>query len=256
MSFTSLFQRACTLATVAVICLSGSSAAQAQSSFFNFNTKGSYFLTSVTQWSPSSAGHYAIGAQQPTVMGKSGYRTFKEPEVTVRGLTVSAVYVVKGIILGYEIFGGAGRAASDNTSGARMATSTVAGNVLANLGVMAFHSGGFSVMPVLGGGIGLYGVRFKVDGRAENLGAKDEEHDDIYVFNLAPIADAGLQMLFTVGHKNAVDANRFTMGLKGGYRQQFATGLYRANYDKLDAPNPTAVAGPYLMLNLGFGLAQ
>ena len=138
-----------------------------------------------------------------------------------------------------------------------MATSTVASSVTGNLGVMAFHHRGFSVFPLIGGGIGMYGVRYRMDGRAENLGARNEEHDDTYIYNLAPVGDAGLQIMFTTGHKGAVDANRFTLGLKGGYRQQFANGIFRGNANKLTGtPAPSAVAGPYVQLNLGVGLVR
>ena len=86
MSITSLL-RVGTLATVAMGSLLASSSTQAQSPFFSFTPKGSYFLTSVTQWSPNMPNHYAVGVAQPVVMGKTGYRQYSAPEATVRGLT-------------------------------------------------------------------------------------------------------------------------------------------------------------------------
>ena len=226
-------------------------------SFLGFNTRGKIFLTSASVWQGSQGNRHDVAASIPQVSGTNQLRTFARPSNIIRGISISGLYIRKGIVLGYDVHAGASNIAKVTQGSTTFSSRYVASDITAQLGFILLQAGGLTISPTMGAGYALNGERMSTDASKEAAkGNSTYTSDDIFVYNISPVGDAGLSMLYTIRHKGAVET-KFTFGLRAGYKKQWASNVYRANYDKVgDGFEATGTEGPYARLCLGIGLCK
>ncbi len=233
------------------------SLSQAQTRFLNFHSRGSYFTTTPTVWFASSPGRHEIAANSSLTKGTSTYKKYPQPSYNVYNAAVSGTYIRHGILLGYEIFAGAGSRAVDRSSGATLSSRTVNAGAEFQLGLQLLQVGGLSILPYGGIGYGVFGERLQLEGTAEKAGQTEYEFDDVYVNNNSIIIDAGMKAMFRVGHRRGQNKSRFTFGGQAGFRSMQPSNRWMVNYEVL--PEKAAAIGTtgfFTGLILGVGLSD
>jgi hypothetical protein len=215
------------------------------------------FLTSASVWQGSQGNRHEVASNIPVVSGTNQIRTFAKPSNLIRGLSISGLYIRKGIVVGYDIHAGASSASKITQGSTTFSSRYIASDVTAQLGFILLQAGGLTISPTLGGGYAMNGERMTTDASKESATGKSTyTSDDIFVYNISHVGDAGLSMLYTIQHRGAVET-KFTLGLRAGYKKQWASNIYRANYDKVgDGYEATGTQGPYARLCLGIGLCK
>ncbi len=160
---------------------------------------------------------------------------------------------------------------SDNSFSARNTSATssrnIAMDVLFNVGFVAVRKRGLVIYPMMGIGYGASGLWLKSQSTqriypsvTDVVTATDRNLQNLFVWTKSPVLDLGIGAQYMLGASTEDQAKGFSLGIRLGYKMQFATNRILINANKnaadsydgdVDLPK-VGYAGPYVRLLIGF----
>jgi hypothetical protein len=140
-------------------------------------------------------------------------------------------------------------------------------DVLFNVGFVAVRKRGLVIYPMMGIGYGASGLWLKSQSTqriyprvTDVVTATDRNLQNIFVWTKSPVLDLGIGAQYMLGASTEDQAKGFSLGIRLGYKMQFATNriLINANKNAADSYDgdvnlpKVGYAGPYVRLLIGF----
>ena len=241
-----------------------------------------YFKSNVPLINCSSAYKSYADAVAGTLTESSA--TFKQPNSGLLSMGFQGFGLVNSFILGGEMNFGLGALQSGvqvdsifnlNTLtlaySARNESATssrnIAMDVLFNVGFVAVRKRGLVIYPMMGIGYGASGLWLKSQSTqriypsvTDVVTATDRNLQNLFVWTKSPVLDLGIGAQYMLGASTEDQAKGFSLGIRLGYKMQFATNRILINANKnaadsydgdVDLPK-VGYAGPYVRLLIGF----
>lgn len=239
-----------------------------------------YFKSNVKDINCSEASkNYASELENTFTKSKAIYR---QPNKGLLGMGFQGFGLVNSFILGGELNFALGslQTGSQTDSIFELSTSkysttnvsstssrNLAMDVLFNVGFVAVRKRGFVLYPMLGIGYGASGLWLKSQSNqriypsvTDVVTAKDRNLQNIFVWTKSPVLDLGIGAQYMLGASTEDQAKGFSLGIRLGYKVQFATDRILINANKSAADSYTGdvnlpkvgYSGPYVRLLLGF----
>jgi hypothetical protein len=149
--------------------------------------------------------------------------------------------------------------------------SSIGTSIMCNVGMIALRKRGLVVMPILGAGYGISGMRLRADNPTRIYplisGVVTETENNlqnIFIWYGSPSFDFGISTMYYFGRSTEDNAKGISLGFRFGYNMQLATSNIKINQNKKVEDSPRWVSnkpvipsvgsqGFYFKVSLGFG---